>query len=142
MVQADAKPEQRTATRQIDRRRVRSLRHSRVPGRRQRAIPPEPLAAPVWTPVARADLRNSTRSLQGVSLGTRNKPVVPRYETISNARCASLVGLLGWTVLDWTSRSADQTRSIEGHGCQDLGTIRVQAGEWRLEPPSRTQRRT
>lgn len=42
---------------------------------------PEPLADPAWTSVPPSDTRNLTRRLQAVSLGTRNKPVVPRYET-------------------------------------------------------------
>ena len=44
-------------------------------------FPPEQLADPVWTPVPPCDTLNLTRRLQAVSLGTRNKPVVPRYET-------------------------------------------------------------
>ena len=102
MVQADAKLEQRTATRQLERHRVRSLSHSRAPGRRQRSIPPRTARYPSLDPgraerLAELDEESARRiawdSVQACGTTVRDD---------SNARYAPLAGLLGWTVLDST----------------------------------------
>ena len=95
----------------------------------------EPLAAPVLDPRtaerhAECDEESASRiardSVQACGTTVRDD---------SNARFAPLAGLLGWTVLDSPSRSADQTQCIEGNGCQDLGTIQVQPSGWTLGTP-------
>ena len=135
MVQGDAKLEQRKATRHIDRPRVRSLGHSRVPGRRQRSFPSRTARGPCLdlSPAERhaeldeeAASRITWDSEQACGATVRDE---------SNAGFVSLAGLPDWSDLDSTSPSAGQARGIEGNRCQDLGSIQVHASRWTIELP-------